>query len=105
MVWRLFQNRVENDAWLGDNAIALLPHCSSSFYQPCYRDQNDRADEGHNDRTNHAASRPDAKHSEEPAAQNPAEDAQNDVDEYAVTAAFHHLASEPTCDQSDYDPR
>ena len=41
---------------------------------------------------------------EQPTAQNAAEDPENDIDQDAVAAAFHYLASEPSSNQPDYDP-
>jgi hypothetical protein len=41
---------------------------------------------------------------EDPAAHDPAEDAENDVNEDPVAATLHDLAGQPTRDQSNHDP-
>src|ERR1019366_5923310 len=78
---------------------------SSGFFQQARNpDQDYRANKCHNDRTDHAASRPDSQESKDPATHNAAEDSENDVHEHAVATALHYLTRKPTCDQSNHNP-
>src|SRR5580658_1653994 len=77
---------------------------SGFFQQAGEPDQNYGADKRHNDRPDDTAARPDSQHPEDPSAEDAAEDPENDVDDYAVTAALHHLACKPACDESNQNP-
>ena len=77
---------------------------SGLFQQAGYPDQNHRANKCDNDGADHAAGGPDSQHPEDPAAQDAAEDAENDVYDYAVATTLHNLASKPSGDQSNHNP-
>jgi hypothetical protein len=77
---------------------------SGSFQQAADPDQNYRADKRYNDRAYYTATWPDSQCAEEPATQNAAEDAENDVHDYAIATTLHNLARKPTGDQSNYNP-
>jgi hypothetical protein len=78
---------------------------SSTFYQSGDTDQNHRADKRHNNGANHSAAWPDSQDPEDPATQKAAQDAKDDVHEYAEATALHDYSREPTRDQSNHDPR
>src|ERR1019366_6381847 len=67
-------------------------------------DQNHRTNECHDDGADHASTGPDSQKPKDPATQDAAEDAENDVNENAVATTLHHLSSKPTCDQSNHNP-
>src|SRR6202008_4391782 len=66
--------------------------------------QNHRAKKCHNNRADHASTLPNSQKPEDPATQDAAEDAENDVNENTVATALHHLSSKPTCNQSNHNP-
>ena len=74
-----------------------VPHLAPSFPQQAGNpDQDHRTDERHDDRTDRAAIVPDPQHSEDPAAEKPREDTEDDVHQHAVGVPLHNLTGEPT---------
>ncbi len=55
-------------------------------------------------RPDDAAAGIDAERAEDPSAHDCADYAEDDIHDRAVAAAFHDLASSPSCDQSNDDP-
>src|SRR5262245_34341530 len=86
-------------------ASRTCPRGSSLLKQAGDPDQNYRAHKCHKDGADHpTAAGPDSQKPEDPAADDPAENSENDVDGDPVAAALHHLASKPPCDQAYQDP-
>src|SRR6516165_3476426 len=76
-----------------------------SFDQPGDPNEDHRTDERNNNRTNHPSSLPQAEQPENPASQDSPQYAEDDVHKHAVAAALHDLASQPTGNKPDNNPR
>src|SRR5258708_25225135 len=68
---------------------------------PGESNEDHRADEGHDDRAENPARRPDAKRAEDPAANDATEQPENAVHQHAVAATPHDLSGKPAGDDSD----
>src|SRR5580704_10830077 len=88
----------------GSSQTGTWGFASSSFQQPRKPDQNYRSNKRNDNRPDHSATGPDSQHPKDPASDDTAEDAENDVHNHAIAAALHHLPSQPTRDQSHNDP-
>jgi hypothetical protein len=74
-------------------------------YQPQDKQQYDRANEGNEDRSTHSTERSgNSKHAEEPATDERAYDANDDVTDDAVSGATHDERRENSSDEPNYDP-
>jgi hypothetical protein len=67
--------------------------------------QDDCADEGDNDRSDHASASRYSELLEDPTAENATQKSEDDVYDRPVAAALHHLAREPASDETYYNPR
>src|SRR5579864_4277039 len=76
---------------------------SGFLEQPGKPDQEDGTDDRDNDGPDEA-SRVNAEQTHQPAANHSADDAEDNVHNRAVTAAFHDLAGSPACDKAHNDP-
>src|SRR5690242_8189341 len=76
---------------------------SSFLEHPRDPDEEDGTDDRDNDGAD-KASRVNAEQAQQPAANYGPDDAEDNIHNRAVTAAFHDLAGSPTCDQADDYP-
>jgi hypothetical protein len=88
-----------------DSAATASDLSRRPAYQPEDEQQYDRADKGNEDRAAHSTEwSGDAEHAEEPATNERAYNAYDNVTDDAVSGATHDERSENSSDETNYDP-